>query len=135
MARKRRALLQLSTEDMEKLLTYSSSRTASSSIVNRSKIIIDYSSGMTIAEIVRKYKTNRPLVERTVDKAIEFGSIAALSDLPRSGRPIEITDEARAWVISIACEAPSKFGFAAETWTYSSLIKYIRKNCTSEGYP
>lgn len=135
MARKRRALLQLSTEDMEKLKTYSSSRTASSSMVNRSKIIIDYSSGMTIAEIVRKYKTNRPLVERTVDKAIEFGPIAALSDLPRSGRPIVITDEARAWVISIACEAPSKLGFAAETWTYSSLIKYIRENCTSEGYP
>jgi transposase len=89
---------------------------------------------MTIAEIVRKYGTNRPLVERTVDKAIEFGPITALDDLPRSGRPSEITDAAKAWVVSIACESPTKFGFAAETWTYSALAKYIQKNCTAAGY-
>jgi transposase len=103
-------------------------------MVKRSRIIMDFSSGMSIAEIVRKYDTNRPLVERTVDKAIEFGPITALSDLPRSGRPSEITDDARAWVISVACETPTKFGFAAETWTYSALAKYIRENCTSVGY-
>jgi transposase len=89
---------------------------------------------MTIAGIVRKYGTNRPLVERTVDKAIGFGPITALDDLPRSGRPSEITDDAKAWVVSIACESPAKFGLAAETWTYSALAKYIRKNCTAAGY-
>jgi len=119
---------------MRELRAYSVSRTESSSMVHRSRIIIDYSFGMTIAEIVRKYGTNRPLVERTVDKAIEFGPIVALNDLPRSGRPPEITDGARAWVISVACDPPTKFGFAAETWTYSALAKYIRDNCTSAGY-
>ena len=134
MARKVRKHIQLSELDMTKLKAYSTSRTKSSSKVQRSKIIIDYSSGMTIAKIVRKYDTNRPLVERTIDKAIEFGCIAALNDLPRSGRPSKITDDARAWVISIACESPTKFGFASETWTYSALAKYIRDNCTSVGY-
>ena len=134
MARKIRKQLQLSTSDMTQLIAYSVSRTESSSKVQRSRIIIDYSSGMTIAKIVRKYGTNRPLVERTVDKAMEFGPITALDDLPRSGRPSDITDDARAWVISVACEPPTKFGFAAETWTYSALAKYIRDNCTSAGY-
>ena len=41
---------------------------------------------------------------------------------------------AKAWVVSIACEPPTKFGFAAETWTYSALAKYIQKNCTAAGY-
>jgi len=71
------------------------SRTESSAKVNRSRIIIDYSSGMTIASIVRKYKTNRPLVERTVNKALAYGALAALDDLPRSGRPAKITDDAK----------------------------------------
>ncbi len=134
MARKTRKQLHLSDSDMAQLKAYSVSRTEPSSMVNRSRIIIDYSSGMSIAEIARKYDTNRPLVERTVDKAIEFGPITALSDLPRSGRPSEITDDARAWVISVACQRPTKLGFAAETWTYSALAKYIRENCTSAGY-
>lgn len=134
MARRTREHLHLSDNDLKQLKAYSVSRIEPSSMVNRSRIIIDYSSGMSIAEIVRKYDTNRPLVERTVDKAIEFGPITALSDLPRSGRPSEITDDARAWVISVACETPTKFGFAAETWTYSALAKYIRENCTSAGY-
>ncbi len=134
MARKTRKQLRLSDNDMRQLKAYSVSRIESSSVVQRSRIIIDYSVGMTIAEIVRKYGTNRPLVERTVDKAIEFGPITALNDLPRSGRPSEISDDARAWVISVACDSPTKFGFAAETWTYSALAKYIRDNCTSAGY-
>jgi len=135
MARKTRKQLHLSNADITKLERYSVSRTEPSSKVLRSRIIIDYSAGMTIAKIARKYNTNRPLVERTVDKAIGLGPITALDDLPRSGRPPEITDDARAWVVSIACEPPTKFGFAAETWTYSALAKYIRGNCTSAGYP
>lgn len=134
MARKRRKPLHYSNEDMVILMANSVSRTVSSSKVQRSRIIIDYSARMTIASIVRKYNTNRPLVERTIDKALEFGSIAALNDLPRSGRPAEITDDAKSWVLSIACDKPTKFGFAAETWTYSALAKYIRNNCISEGY-
>ncbi len=134
MIRKSRKQIQLSESDIEQLKVFSVSRTESSSKVQRSKIIIDYYMGMTIAKIARKYNTNRPLVERTIDKAIEFGPITALDDLPRSGRPIEITDDARAWVVSVACESPTKLGFAAETWTYSTLAKYVRKNCTSAGY-
>jgi len=134
MARKKRRALQLSGEEKLALHTFSTSRTESSAKVNRSRIIIDYSSGMTIASIVRKYNTNRPLVERTVDKALAYGALAALDDLPRSGRPAEITDDAKTWILSLACEQPTKFGYAAETWTYSALIKHIKKECISEGH-
>lgn len=134
MARKTKKQLHISKADMAVLKAYSVSRIEPSAKVQRSKIIIDYSSGMTIAKIVRKYNTNRPLVERTVDKALAFGPLAALNDLPRSGRPAEITDDARSWVVSIACEPPTNFGFAAETWTYSALAKYIKENCPAAGF-
>lgn len=135
MARKTRKPLQLSEDEKQQLKAYSVSRTESLAKVQRSKIIIDYSEGLSIAKIARKYDTNRPLVERAVDKALEFGAITALNDLPRSGRPAAISDEARAWVVSIACTSPTKFGYAAETWTYSALANYIKKNCNSVGYP
>lgn len=135
MAQKTRNQLHISDADMSQLKAYSVSRMETSSKVYRSRIIIDFVSGMTIAGIVRKYATNRPLVERTVDKAIHFGPIVALDDLPRSGRPPEITDGARAWAVSIACCPPTKFGLASETWTYSALSRYIREHCAAAGYP
>jgi transposase len=134
MTRKIKKPLHISNDDMAVLKAYSVSRTEPSAKVQRSKIIIDYSLGMTIAKIVRKYNTNRPLVERTVGKALAFGPLTALNDLPRSGRPSEITDGARAWVVSIACEPPTNFGLAAETWTYSALAKYIKDNCSAPGH-
>ena len=134
MAHSKKKKLHLNIEDLEALKLISVSRTEPSHKVNRSKIIIDYHSGMTVAAITRKYNTNRPLVERTIDKAIIYGAITALDDLPRSGRPPEITDGARAWALSIACEPPTKFGYAAETWTYSALAKHIKKECSAAGY-
>lgn len=51
----------------------------------------------------------------------------ALSDDNRTGRPSEITDDAKAWVISIACQKPYDLGYAAEVWTLSKLHGHIQK--------
>jgi len=135
MAQRKRKTIPLSKEDRDKLETIASSRTEESSKVQRSKIIISFSEGNSIASISRKFNTNRPLVERTIDRALGYGPIAALSDLPRQGRPKIITDDARTWVLSLACKKPTDFGFAAETWTYRALAKHIRKTCLENGYP
>ncbi|MFC2137803.1 IS630 family transposase [Bacteroidota bacterium] len=134
MAQKNRKPIGLSNEDKTKLEMISTSRTESSSKVQRSKIILDFCSGETIAAMTRKYNTNRPLIERTIDKCIEYGPIQALTDLPRKGRPAEITDDAKSWVLSVACKKPTDFNLASETWTYSGLAKYIKNNCEKQGY-
>lgn len=84
---------------------------------------------MRITAIARMFRTNRPLVERVIDRAITYGVKQALDDLPRSGRPATITDEAKAWVLAIACQKPTELGYAYETWTYSLLLAHIHKNC------
>lgn len=134
MAQKTRRLFKLTNEDRIALEAISNSRTESSSKVQRAKILIDYSSGMNIAGITKKYNTNRPLVERSIDKALEYGPKQALNDLPRIGRPLQITDDAKSWVLSIACKKPTDLGLAAETWTYSALASYIKNNCEKNGY-
>lgn len=131
--RKIRKPVGLSKEEKAKHEMIRTSRTASFTKVQRSKIILDFCTGETIATIGRQYNTNRPLIERVIDKSIEYGPIEALSDLPRKGRPTEITDDAKSWVLSIACKKPTDFGLAAETWTYSELAKYIKGHCEMHG--
>jgi hypothetical protein len=45
------------------------------------------------------------------------GIRAALQDLPGRGRPVSMTDEDKAWVVSLACQKPKDLGYAQELWT------------------
>jgi len=80
-------------------------------------------------------RTNRPKVERCIDKALQLGPMAALEDLPRPGKPVSITMEARAWVLSLACEKPKEHGYSYELWTTDLLAKHVRSHCLDAGHP
>lgn len=131
----KRKALELSTSDKEELKKISVSRTEAASAVRRAKILLFYHEGKRITEIARKMDTNRPMVERVLDKAVIFGPLKALQDLPRKGRSPTITDDAKSWVLSVACRKPLDFDYAHETWTYSLLIKHVRKHCKEQGHP
>ena len=134
MMAKRRENFNLPPEIREELEKISRSRTAAAVKVRRAKIILHYESGLRIADIVKTMSTNRPLIERCIDKTLEFGALTALDDLPRSGRPAEITDDAKSWVLSVACKRPVDLGYAAEVWSYSLLIRHIKKECFAVGH-
>ena len=58
----------------------------------------------------------------------------ALFDDKRKGRPVEITDDAVAWIISIACQRPADLGYAQELWTLKNLHQYIQNHAEEAGY-
>jgi transposase len=130
----KRSALNLSSAAREELTRISQSRTEAMAKVLRSKILLLYSEGKRITDITREIGSSRPLIERCIDKALAFGPIQALKDLPRPGHPTIITDDAKAWVVSIACQKPADLGYASETWTYSSMVKHIRKHCQEQGH-
>lgn len=132
--RRKRSRIELDEDTVRELEAVTRSRTAPVAAVNRARILLLFHQGHTVSQIARTLDTNRPLVERCIDKAQAFGAKNALEDLPRSGRKPVITDEARAWVLSVACQRPADLGYAAETWTYSLLIKHIRAHCQQQGY-
>jgi len=134
MARRRQAL-ELTSEVKEKLTAISRSRGQPEAMVKRSKIILLYGQGKRIADIARELHTTRPLIERCIDRALSFGPMQALKDLSRKGSPPRITDDAKAWVLSLACRKPTDFDYANETWTYSLLAQHIRTHCQDQGYP
>lgn len=126
--------LKLSQEDLELLDAIAKSRTEKHSRVLRSKITLLYYYGNNISEIARELKVNRSMVELQINKALSFGVVTSLNDLPRSGKPELITDDAKTWLISVACQKPKDLGYQQETWTMNLLAEYVRNNCSAFGF-
>ena len=103
--------------------------------VERARMLLRYAEGGTVSGIARELGTNRPKVERCLDKALQLGVRAALEDLPRRGRPARITAEGRAWVVSLACRKPKELGYAEELWTTKLLAAHIREHSVAAGHP
>jgi transposase len=130
-----RAKLVLSAEVESRLNTLAHSRTEPAQRVERAQILLAYAFGESISAMARRLGTNRPKVERCVNKALQVGPLAALEDLPGRGKPAAISEEARAWVVSLACQKPKDLGYAAELWTTQLLASHIRQHCTVQGHP
>jgi transposase len=133
--RTRKPDLVLSDNDRQELTRMSRSRTEPASRVQRASILLMYAGGTNVTAITRQFHTTRPLVYRVIDKALAFGPLAALDDIKRSGRSRTIDDAAKSWIISLACQRPTELGYAAETWTYSNLVKHIRAYAETYGHP
>lgn len=98
----RRDSLVLSDDLRARLESVSRSRSESAQRVERARILLAYADGSGASAIASEQDMNRPKVDRCIDKGLQIGALAALSDLPRKGRPRRITPEARAWVVSLA---------------------------------
>jgi transposase len=131
---RKRGPLVLGTKEVEFLGSVAASRTEPYSKVKRARMLLAYARGESISRIAREEQTDRPVVERCVDKALSGGIMTALRDLRRSGRPRVITDEDKAWVMHLACSKPADFGYAAERWTVSQLAGHIRQYAVEKGY-
>ena len=131
----RRASLVLSDEVRARLEGISRSRSESAQHVERARILLGYAGGQTVSAIARALGTNRPKVERCVDKGLQLGALAALGDLPRKGRPGTISSEARAWVVSLAWVKPKALGYPEELWTTRLLASHVRAHCEQAGHP
>ena len=133
MARKS-SILVLSPEDRDYLEAQTRARTIQAQTVNRARILLLKADGCTVEEIADKVGLNRKSVMLCISKYNEGGVENALYDAPGRGRNAEITNEEKAWIINIACQKPTSFGYAAETWTYAKLTSHINKNAEAAGF-
>ena len=131
----RRAPLVFSAELRERLTVISKARTQEKSHVERAQILLAYAAGTSISAIARQLGTNRPKIERCIEKALELGALAALDDLPRSGKPPTITPEARAWLVALACQKPTELGYSYELWTTDLLARHANRHGPEKGHP
>ena len=126
--------LKLDKSQHMKLLKISQSRTASIREVQRACILLKYSDGESITAISKELNTSRPTIYKCIDKALAAGIETGLKDKYHSPKSPIITDDAKAWVVNLACTKPKDHGYAAEVWSLSQLAKHTRKHAPSAGY-
>lgn len=131
----RRAPLVLTEETRRQLDLIGRSRTEPKHRVDRARMLLKYAAGESVSAVARALATNRPRIERCLDKAVQMGPLAALADLPGRGHPTRITDEAKAWVTALACQKPTDLGYSYELWTTDLLARHIRRCCKRNGHP
>src|ERR1700730_13238453 len=73
-------------------------------------------------------------VQRCVERAMAYGPLAALDDRPRPGKEPTITPEAKAWLVSLACEKAKEHGYPHELWTTRLLARHARDNAPAAGH-
>ncbi len=135
MARKsNRAALVLTADQAKTLKELAASRTAPAREVERAKVLLGYAGGSSITELQRQLGFSRPMIYRCVDKALAAGVQAGLKDKYHRPHEPEITDAAKAWVVSIACTKPKDYGLAAELWTLSGLARFVSQGAQAAGF-
>lgn len=135
MARKSgRAALVLTPQQRSTLEGLAASRTAAAREVERAKVLLGYAEGTSITELQRLLGFSRPMIYRCVDKALAAGVQMGLKDKYHRPHEPEITDEAKTWVVSIACTQPKDHGLAAELWSISALARFVSKSAEAAGF-
>jgi len=80
--------------------------------------------GESISAIARNVGTCRARIGQWI-KRFNERRLDGLRDLPRSGRPAEITPLERHQVIATACSSPTDFGFQRVLWDHASLAATV----------
>lgn len=125
----------LTDAEVERLTTITNTRTAEAQKVQRAKILLLSSEGMSNVSIAEKLDIHRNSVELCLKKYNVSGLESALIDDSGRGRKAVLTDDDKTYVRNLACQKPKEIGYAQELWTVRSLQNHIRKSCVDAGYP
>jgi transposase len=135
MARWRQAVeLAMTDEEIGKLTVVSRSRTEPASRVERAQILLGYREKPSFFAVGQKLGVHHQTVQRCVERALAYGPLAALDDRPRPGKEPVITPQAKAWLVSLACDKAKDHGYPHELWTTRLLARHAREHGPAAGH-
>jgi hypothetical protein len=122
--------LAMSREEIATLMAVSRSRTELASRVSRAQVLLAYRDHPLFCAVGVHHQT----VQRCVERALAYGPLAALEDRPRPGKEPTITPEAKAWLVSVACDKAKDHGYPHELWTTRLLARHARERGPAAGH-
>jgi len=131
----KRPKLMIEPNELERLQHLRQAPTAPLREVQRAQILTRYHGGESVTQIAVSLRMTRKSVAKWINRALAVGPGAALKDSYHRPKEPSITEEARAWVVSLACIKPKDLGYAAEMWTRSALANHVRGHAVKAGYP
>jgi transposase len=136
MAAARRVVeISIGDQDLASLEAIARSRTEPASRVERARILLRYHDDPSSYAVGAAVGVTHQTVQRCVARAEKFGVMAALDDSPRPGKEPQITAEARAWIVSLACQKAKDVGYPHELWTTRLLARHAREHGPAAGHP
>src|SRR2546427_1499263 len=135
MARWRQAVeLAMTDAEMETLTALSRSRTEPARRVERAQMLLAYRENPSFFAVGQSLGVHHQTVERCVERAVAYGPLGALDDRPRPGKEPTITPEAKAWLVSLACDEAKEHGYPHELWSTRLLARHARENAPAAGH-
>jgi len=136
MAAPRRVVeLEIRADELARLETVARSRTEAASRVSRARIMLAYRAEPSSTAVGARLGVTHHTVQRCLRRAARLGVVAALDDSPRPGKAPDITPEARAWLVSLACQKACDLGYPHELWTTRLLARHAREHAVAAGHP
>src|SRR5450432_38251 len=94
----------ITDEEVARLTALSRSRTEPLSRVQRAQMLLAYRGNPSFFAVGQRVGVHHQTVQRCIERALASGPLMALDDRPRPGKEPTITPEAKAWLVSLACE-------------------------------
>ena len=126
--------LAMTDDEIEKLTAIAHSRSEAARRVERAQMLLAYRETPSFFAVGQKVRVHHQTVERCVERALAYGPLAALNDRPRPGKEPTITPEAKAWLVSLACDKAKDHGYPHELWTTRLLARHARENAPAAGH-
>src|SRR6266849_8329420 len=124
----------MTDEEVARLVAVSRSRIEAASRVQRAQMLLAYRENPSFCAVGQSLGVHHQTVERCVERALAFGPLAALDDRPHPGKEPTITPEAKAWLVSLACDKAKDHGYPHELWTTRLLARHAREHGTAAGH-
>ena len=103
--------------------------------VERARILLGYHADPSTTAVGMRVGVTHHTVHRCLLRAVRLGVLASLDDSPRPGKAPDMTAEARAWLVSLACRKARELGYPHELWTTRLLARHAREHAASAGHP
>lgn len=126
--------LAIGDEDLARLTAIARSRTEPASRVERARMLLAYRQDPSFFAVGRALGVHHQTVQRCVERAVVYGPLTALDDLPRPGKEPTITAAAKAWLVDLACRKAKEFGYPHELWTTQLLARHARTHGLAAGH-
>src|ERR1700688_4245824 len=124
----------MTDDEVARLMVLSRSRTESASRVQRAQMLLAYRENPSFFVVGQRLGVHHQTVQRCIERALAYGPLAALDDRPRPGKEPTITPEAKAWLVSLACDKAREHGYPHELWTTRLLARHARERGPAAGH-
>src|ERR1700694_1006545 len=121
-------------EEVARLVALSRSRTEPPNRVERARMLLAYRENPSFFAVGKRLGVHHQTVQRCIERALAYGPLMALDERPRRGKETTLTPEAKAWLVSLACDKAKEHGYPHELWTTRLLARHAREHGPTAGH-